>query len=200
MTRVDKHLAPKERIAARLRRLGLSVTSAPPNLPYDLVVNGAVRVTLRVAHPGMRRHRVTVGGRKYEYRYPTWHFNFHHHGKLDEQYTDFFVCVAIDPAKRGRDQVFVIPWGGRTGKTFSLHGGRVAYSGQYAGFRDRWDLIESEARRTAHVGSARMQRAVAVAGTRRRGAARSLARGTDLPAEGAGAGGGSVSRRAGKAA
>ena len=110
---------------------------------YDLLVNGETRVTLRVAFPSMRRHRVTAGGRTYQYRYRTWHFNFHQHGKLSTQYTDYFVCIAVNPRDPSVEEVFVIPWDEVSGKTFSLHGGRGAYSGRYAAFRNRWDLIGS---------------------------------------------------------
>jgi len=146
VNRVHKHDLPKQRVAARLRRLGATVRAASAAHSYDLVINGETRVTLRVAYPGLRRHRVTVGGRSYRYRYRTWHFNFHHHGRFSERYTDFFVCIAVNP--KGRDQVFVIPWEEVTGKTFSLHGGRGAYNGRYARFRDGWEQVLEAAKRT----------------------------------------------------
>jgi hypothetical protein len=145
VNRVHKHDLPKQRVAARLRRLGGTVHTASAALSYDLVVGGETRVTLRVAYPGLRRHRVTVGGRSYRYRYRTWHFNFHHHGRFSERYTDFFVCIAVNP--KGRDQVFVIPWEEVTGKTFSLHGGRGEYTGRYARFRDGWERVLEAAKR-----------------------------------------------------
>jgi len=123
--------------------MGLAVRSVPSTVGYDLLVNGDTRVTLRVAFPSMRRHRVTAGGRTYQYRYRTWHFNFHQHGKLSEQYTDYFVCIAVNPNRPSLDDVFVIPWDEVSGKTFSLHGGRGAYGGRYAAFRNRWELIGS---------------------------------------------------------
>lgn len=128
--------------------MGLAVRSAPAGIGYDLLVNDELRVTLRVAFPSMRRHRVTVGGRNYQYRYRTWHFNFHQHGRLSQQYTDFFVCVAVDSRKAERPELFVIPWEKVTGKTFSLHGGRTEYSGRYAPHRDDWGKIATAARRT----------------------------------------------------
>jgi hypothetical protein len=146
VNRIDKHDLPKRRIAARLRRMGLNVKVAPTASGYDLLVNGDVRVTLRVAFPGLRRHRVTVAGRSYQYRYRTWHFNFHHHGKLKDRYTDFFVCLGVSPGQRAKGDTFVIPWEKVTGKTFSLHGGRGPYGGRYAPFRDAWQLIASHAR------------------------------------------------------
>jgi len=129
--------------------MGLNVRSAPPALGYDLVINGSIRVTLRAAFPSNRRHRVTVGKRTYEYRYPTWHFNFHQHGRLDERYTDFFVCLAVRPTGKVREEAFIIPWARVTGKTFSLHGGKRAYGGRYAPLRDAWALIGDAAKRYA---------------------------------------------------
>jgi hypothetical protein len=147
VNRVDKHELPKRRIAARLRRLGLTVRTASTASGYDLIVNGDTRVTLRVAFPSLRRHRVAVAGRQYQYRYKTWHFNFHHHGKLKERYTDVFVCLAVNP-QHTQEEIFVIPWDYVTGKTFSLHGGKQRYAGRYAAFRNRWRLIASAGRRT----------------------------------------------------
>lgn len=149
MNRVDKHELPKRQVAARLRRMGLTVRSVSSSQGYDLLVNDEVRVTLRVAFPSLRRHRVTVGGRRYQYRYRTWHFNFHHHGKLDARYTDFFVCVAVSPGGGGRNTVFVIPWEHVTGKTFSLHGGRRTYGGRYAETCGRWEVLAHAAKVTA---------------------------------------------------
>lgn len=151
MNRLDKHDLPKRRVAGRLRRMGLNVKTAPSTAGYDLLVNDEVRVTLRVAFPGLRRHRVTVAGRTYQYRYRTWHFNFHHHGKLKERYTDFFVCLGMHPDQRGKFDTFVIPWEKVTGKTFSLHGGRGEYGGRYAQFRDAWHLLRTSADRLRRV-------------------------------------------------
>ena len=142
-----KHELPKRRVAARLRRMGLAVQVVPSTLGYDLLVNDEVRVTLRVAFPSLRRHRVTVSGRTYQYRYRTWHFNFHHHGKLHSRYTDVFVCIAVNPRQPAREDTFVIPWEQVTGKTFSLHGGRGRYAGRYAPFRNHWEVIANAGRR-----------------------------------------------------
>jgi hypothetical protein len=142
MNRLDKHELPKRRIAGRLRRLGLNVRGVSSTSGYDLLLNDDVRVTLRVAFPGLRRHRVTVAGRTYQYRYRTWHFNFHHHGKLKDRYTDFFICLGMNPDQgSGKFDTFIIPWEKVTGKTFSLHGGRGEYGGRYAMYRDAWHLL-----------------------------------------------------------
>ncbi len=139
-TRIDKHERPKGDVAEQLRQLGLEVEEARPSDSYDLLINGCVRVALRVAYPGMRRHRVTVGRRSYEYRYQTWHFNFHHHGRIEDRYTDYFVCIATE-LDGGTDRVFVIPWEQVSGKTFSLHCGRGRYRGRYAPFLDAWHHV-----------------------------------------------------------
>ena len=149
MNRLDKHDLHKRRVAARLRRMGLKVRAVSSAKPYDLLVNDEHRVTLRVAFPGLRRHRVTVAGRTYQYRYRTWHFNFHHHGKLKDRYTDFFVCLGINPGQRSKSDTFVIPWEKVTGKTFSLHGGRGPYGGRYAAYRDAWNVLSAHSHRTS---------------------------------------------------
>lgn len=149
MNRIDKHDHPKRRVIARLRRLGLTVEPVTATCGYDLLVNGEIRVALRVAFPGIRRHRVKVSGRRYQYRYRTWHFNFHHHGRFDEAYADFVACIAVRPDGRAKEEAFVIPWDHLTGKTFSLHDGRRPYAGCYAAFRDAWELIAEAAKGAA---------------------------------------------------
>lgn len=124
----------------------MSVRVVPSSFGYDLLVNDHVRVAIRVAFPSYRRHRVSVGDRRYSYRYKTWHFNFHHHGRFDARYADFFVCLAVSDDRRSIRDSFIIPWESVTGKTFSLHGGQRRYEGRYAGFRGRWDSILAAAR------------------------------------------------------
>jgi hypothetical protein len=141
MNRVKKHLLPKRRTAERLRRAGFQVQLLPTSAPYDLLLNERVRVALRVAFPRIRNHHVTVRDRHYTYRYRSWHFNFHHHGKLGKRYTDVFVCIAMEPRNPSREEVFVIPWEAVSGKTFSLHAGQRRYAGQYAKYLNRWRVI-----------------------------------------------------------
>jgi hypothetical protein len=143
MDRVQKHLLPRRRIAERLRRAGFSVRSVPPANGYDLLVNERVRVALRVAFPRLRRHHVTVRDRRYTYRYRSWHFNFHHHGKFGKRYTDIFICLALEPKHPSREEVFIIPWEAVSGKTFSLHAARRRYAGQYAQYVNRWREVDS---------------------------------------------------------
>ncbi len=141
MDRVQKHLVPKRRVADRLRRMGFRVNSVSPISGYDLTVNERVRVALRVAFPRMRKHHVTVRGRHYTYRYRSWHFNFHHHGKFGKRYADVFVCLAMEPRHPTREEAFIIPWEAISGKTFSLHAARRRYAGQYAEYVNRWSVI-----------------------------------------------------------
>jgi hypothetical protein len=141
MNRVTKHLLPKRRVAERLRRAGFSVQSVSATQGYDLLVNERLRVALRVAFPRVRKHHVTVRGRHYTYRYRSWHFNFHHHGRFGKRYTDVFVCLAMEPRHPTREEVFIIPWEAISGKTFSLHAARERYNGQYAQYVNRWSVI-----------------------------------------------------------
>lgn len=143
MDRVRKHLLPKRRVAERLRRMGLTVRAVSPARGFDLLVNDRVRVALRVAFPRMRRHHVTVRERRYTYQYRSWHFNFHHHGKLGKRYADVFVCLAMEPRQPSREEAFIIPWDAVSGKTFSLHAARKRYAGQYATYLNRWRLVAS---------------------------------------------------------
>jgi hypothetical protein len=143
MDRVRKHLLPKRRVADRLRHMGLAVNMISPVKGYDLLVNDRVRVALRVAFPRLRRHHVTVRERRYTYQYRSWHFNFHHHGKLDKRYADVFVCLAMEPRHPSREEAFIIPWDAVSGKTFSLHAAQKRYAGQYAKYLNRWRLVAS---------------------------------------------------------
>jgi hypothetical protein len=141
MNKVKKHLLPKRRVADRLRRLGLTVTTVAPSRGYDFLVDGRLRVALRVAFPRFRNHTVTSKKRKYTYRYRSWHFNFHRHGRIDRRYADVIVCFGVEPRASGRDKIFIIPWETVSGKTFSLHAARNDYDGRYAPYRDNWGVV-----------------------------------------------------------
>jgi hypothetical protein len=143
MNKVKKHLMPKRKVAERLRRMGFNVTLIPPSHGYDLLVNNRLRVALRVAYPRVRSHRVTSKGRRYEYKYRSWHFNFHRHGRIDRRYADVVVCLGVEPRQGEREKIFVIPWEVVSGKTFSLHAARCAYDGRYAPYRDNWEVIRA---------------------------------------------------------
>src|ERR1700687_1904222 len=130
MNRQYKHQMARAGFAARLRRLGFAVEEVPRNGKYDLRVNGAIRVALRVAFPGRYAHTVTVNGRRYAYDYRSWNFNFHRHGRWERKYCDVFVCIAKN--RRGGRGAFVIPPAEVSGPTFSLHGSGKPYRGRYA--------------------------------------------------------------------
>lgn len=144
MNRQHKHLVARNAVAAHLRELGLSVEEAPRTFGYDFLVNGEVRVALRVAFPGRYAHAVNVGGKRYAYDYRSWSFNFHRHGRWDRSYCDVFVCIA--KRRGGVDETFVIPAAAVSGPTFSLHGaGTKPYRGRYAKYRDGWGLLGDHA-------------------------------------------------------
>jgi len=139
MNRQFKHQQARSAIAGRLRRMGCDVREAGRTSKYDLLVNGHLRVALRVAFPGRYAHTVTVNGRRYAYDYRSWNFNFHRHGHWERRYCDVFVCVA--KRRRSADEIFVIPAEAVTGPTFSLHGAGKPYRGRYATYRNRWGIF-----------------------------------------------------------
>lgn len=139
MTRQHKHQITRAQVAARLRSMGHSVEEVPRNRKFDLLVDGRVRVALRVAFPGCYAHTVTVNGRRYAYDYQSWNFNFHRHGRWEKRYCDIFLCVAKQ--RRAEDEIFVIPADAVTGPTFSLHGAGKPYRGRYAPFRSGWEIL-----------------------------------------------------------
>jgi len=144
MNRQSKHHLARQTVAAMLRRESLTVQDVPRTTGYDLLVNGEIRVALRVAFPGRYAHTVTVAGKRYAYNYRSWSFNFHRHGHWDRKYCDVFICIA--KRRSGGDEIFVIPASAVTGPTFSLHGaGNRPYRGRYAAYRNRWSIFtESE--------------------------------------------------------
>lgn len=148
MNRQHKHQVERAAVASRLRRMGFDVQEVPRNGKYDLLVDGQIRVALRVAFPGRYAHTVTVNGRRYAYDYKSWNFNFHRHGRWDRRYCDIFVCIAKQ--RRAEDEVFVIPASAVTGPTFSLHGAAKPYRGRYAACRNRWSTF-STAQRPAEI-------------------------------------------------
>lgn len=122
--------------------MGFVVEEVARNGKYDLLVNDDIRVALRVAFPGRYAHTVTVNGRRYAYDYKSWNFNFHRHGRWDEQYCDVFVCIAKN--RRAADEIFVIPVHAVTGPTFSLHGAGKPYRGRYNVYRNRWSVFATQ--------------------------------------------------------
>jgi hypothetical protein len=144
MTRQHKHQLARSAIAAKLRSMGMEVQEVARNRKFDMIVNGRIRVALRVAFPGRYAHSVTVNGRRYEYDYKSWNFNFHRHGRWQRRYCDVFLCVAKD--RRFADEIFVIPATEVTGPTFSLHGAGKPYRGRYAVYRNKWSILANPER------------------------------------------------------
>lgn len=141
MDRPGIHDIPKARVLARLRRMKLDVCEADPLARYDFLVDGQVRVALRTAFPSSYRRQVRLGKRVYSYVYRAWNFNFHHRGKIDARYCDFFICVPLGSRTVNLRNAYVIPWPARTGKTFYLPDSKRPYSGKYARFHDAWQLL-----------------------------------------------------------
>ena len=82
------------------------------------------------------------------YRYRSWHFNFHHHGKFDKCYADVFVCVVMEPRHPSGEEAFIIPWEVVSGKTFSLHAAPKRYVGQYAQYLNGWRVVATTVAKT----------------------------------------------------
>lgn len=141
MNRQHKHQVERANVAQKLRRLGFEVEEVPRNGKFDLLVDGQLRVALRVAFPGRYAHTVTVNGRRYAYDYKSWNFNFHRHGRWERSYCDVFVCIAKQ--RRAADEVFIIPASAVSGPTFSLHGAGKPYRGRYAAYRNRWSVFSA---------------------------------------------------------
>lgn len=147
MDRPGIHDIPKARVAARLRQLKFLVEASDALSRHDFVLNGRLRVALRTAFPSSYRRRVRLRRRLYSYVYRAWNFNFHHRGRIDEQYCDFFICVPMGTTKSlDLEAAYVIPWEARTGKTFYLPDSQRTYAGKYAPYRNAWHLLR-EARR-----------------------------------------------------
>lgn len=142
MNRVEIHEVPKQEVVSYLTGLGHQVVTAPPQSRFDFIVDGQVRLALRVAYPSSSRRRVHVGGRHYNYVYRAWNFNFHHRGKVGDRYSDFFACVPLVPQQKlDLSQAFVIPWEAISGKTFYLPDSRRSYAGKFATYRNAWNQI-----------------------------------------------------------
>lgn len=142
MNRVAIHDVPKQEVALHLEGLGHRVELARPQARYDFIIDGRIRLALRVAYPSSSRRRVHVGGRRYNYVYRAWNFNFHHRGKVGERYSDFFACIPLVPNQPlDLSGSFVIPWEAISGKTFYLPDSRRTYAGKFAVYRNAWEQL-----------------------------------------------------------
>ena len=142
MDRPAIHDLPKREIARQLRSQGLTVDEASATERHDFLVDGRLRVAVRVAFPSSSRRKVKLARRAYSYVYRAWNFNFHHRGVMHERYADFFVCVPLGTGKAmSLEDAFVLPWEGLTGKTFYLPESRRPYRGKFKIYRGAWNLI-----------------------------------------------------------
>jgi hypothetical protein len=150
MDRPGIHDIPKARVAARLRELATRVEEMGAIARYDFLIDGRVRVALRTAFPSSYRRRVRLLKREYSYVYRAWNFNFHHRGRIDERYCDFFVCVPLGSARPvNLSGAYIIPWAARSGKTFYLPDSQRPYAGRYAPYRNAWEQLRSPRRSAA---------------------------------------------------
>ena len=150
MDRPGIHDIPKARVLLRLRELKLDVALSESMARHDYLIGGRIRVALRTAFPSSYRRRVRLRKRQYSYVYRAWNFNFHHRGRIDERYCDFFVCVPLGTGKPvDLNAAYVIPWEARSGKTFYLPDSQRPYSGKYAEFRNAWGLLPDGTRARA---------------------------------------------------
>ncbi len=142
MNRVEIHDAPKQAVAEKLADLGLLAEPAQASAKFDFLIEGRIRLALRVAFPSTSKRRMNVGDKQYNYVYRAWNFNFHHRGKVGECYADFFACIPLS-ADGDLDlrRSFLIPWDSITGKTFYLPDSRRPYAGKLAAYRNAWDLL-----------------------------------------------------------
>jgi len=142
LNRVAIHDVPKQEVINHILRHQHRVEAASPQSRYDFTIDGRIHVALRVAYPSSSRRQVQVGGRRYNYVYRAWNFNFHHRGEVGERYADFFACIPLVPEQRvDLAQVFVIPWEAISGKTFYLPDSRRPYAGKFAIYRNAWHQL-----------------------------------------------------------
>ena len=134
---------------ARLREMGFDVQVMDPLARFDFLLDGKARVALRSAFPSSYRRRVRLRRRQYSYVYRAWNFNFHHRGRIEERYCDFFICVPLDAKRISLSTAYVIPWEVRSGKTFYLPDSQRPYAGKYAVYRDAWEHLRDGGRAAA---------------------------------------------------
>jgi hypothetical protein len=149
MDRPGIHDIPRARVLARLHEMKLHVEEMGPLTRHDFLLDGKLRVAMRTAFPSSYRRRVRLRTRQYSYVYRAWNFNFHHRGRIDEQYCDFLVCVPLGNGKLNLSMTYIIPWEARSGKTFYLPDSKRPYSGKYSKYRDAWDQLRTNAQTAA---------------------------------------------------
>jgi len=97
-------------VARQLAAHGHTVERVTRHAVHDLLVDGQ-RIAVRAARPAVRRHGVTVGGRRYEYEYPEVLWGLHQHGRKCHDRADVWVFCMY---RRGW-QCYVVPRSHLTG-------------------------------------------------------------------------------------
>ncbi|MBI3785504.1 MAG: hypothetical protein HY270_19095 [Deltaproteobacteria bacterium] len=144
MDRPGIHDIPRAQVLDRLRQLAVQVEEISALERYDFLLNSRIRVTLRTAFPSSYRRTAKLRKREHHYVYRAWNFNFHHRGRIDERYTDFFICVPLGGGAIDLDHAYIIPWEVRSGKTFYLPDSQRPYRGKYSRFRGAWELLTQQ--------------------------------------------------------
>lgn len=145
--RHDLHRAGVATVARALRARGCAVTVRDHGA-VSLEVNG-LAVAVRVARRRMAHHPVTVGGRRYDYRYPILHFNLHAHNRKIHA-PDVWVLVAVDSPRR----VWIVPAAvvarTKTVQILDTASARQSTRGRVREYEGRWEVItDRRARRRA---------------------------------------------------
>ena len=130
-----------------LRRRGCAVTRTDGTCAVTCLVNG-LAVGVRVARTRVTKHPVTVGGRRYSYRYPILHWNLHVHGQKVHS-PDVWLLVAIGPSPRPR--VFIVPADvvGRTktAQVLDTPSARTSTRGRLRAYEGAWGILTAARRR-----------------------------------------------------
>lgn len=115
------HVLAVATVARRATRAGCRVARVGGHQAHDLLVDG-LRIAVRAARVGIRRHRVVVRGRPYAYDYPDLQWNCHAHGRAVHARVDGWVFCWRD---RRRWRCYVVPSGRIRGVTLALHPRRL---------------------------------------------------------------------------
>jgi len=78
---VEFGLRTQKNLATHFRLRGRQVRHSPYNCPYDLLLDGSLRIEIKAANKQRKRGK----------KAPVWHFNIHRHGRLQENTTDWYV-------------------------------------------------------------------------------------------------------------
>lgn len=148
-TRRSLHFAGVRFAERALVARGCRVQRHPCNDAVTLTVwptksgKAAISVAVRAARPRDAQHAVTVGGKRYQYRYRVLHFNLHSHAQR-KCFPDVWVLVVITR----RPLVFVVPQS-VLGKRMTVQLQAALLPGRggarVRAFAGRWDVITGNA-------------------------------------------------------